>query len=263
MLLFKINLIMTASFYLKTCKSAVNFGSCYESTCYHRSYTTMSWIRAVTYCLEINAVLVSIHSPEENAYISTYVRGGDRCWIGLNDIEYEGVWQWIGGTPVDYTNFDSKQPDNAYDKEHTVEILTNDKWNDRYWWLPAYAICMRPAPTANPTMAPATQPTTEPTPQPTMTPTTQPTTEPTTQPTTTPTTQPTTERTTQPTMTKATHPVIAPTTQSYSMISIGMSDFIIIVSALSIVLCICILICTLCLWGVHNSRHAVYNGGTS
>ncbi|XP_042609964.1 lithostathine-like [Cyprinus carpio] len=35
-----------------------------------------------------------------------------RCWLGVQDAVEEGQWLWSDGTPYDYSNWCSKEPNN-------------------------------------------------------------------------------------------------------------------------------------------------------
>jgi len=163
MAVFNINAIMAAYFGI-ICSIADDFTACYEGTCYIKSDTTMNWANAVIYCNEIDAVLVSIHSSEENAFIQNYAQcsDDDACWIGMSDDDNEGIWQWIDGTPADYLNWDSDEPNNFDGNEHWAEIIYNGKWNDDYSYQENFALCMTPAPTSSPTLSPTVSPTLSP-----------------------------------------------------------------------------------------------------
>merc|ERR1719357_172002 len=71
--------------------------------------------------MEMKAVLVSIHSSEEDALMG-FLCSPDQCWTGMNDNEIEGIMKWIDGTTVDYTNFLVGQPNNNHGDEHFVHI---------------------------------------------------------------------------------------------------------------------------------------------
>jgi len=89
--------------------------SCYADNCYMRSDTTMNWVKAVSYCGYMSSTMASIHSASENNYISDSVCGtssGTKCWMGLTDSWFEGTYNWVDVTVVDYYNWLNGQPDN-------------------------------------------------------------------------------------------------------------------------------------------------------
>ncbi|XP_025759521.1 CD209 antigen-like protein A [Oreochromis niloticus] len=50
------------------------------------------------HCTDQGADLVVIDSPKEQSFIASFTK--KRTWIGLNDIEQEGTWKWVDGTPL-------------------------------------------------------------------------------------------------------------------------------------------------------------------
>jgi len=180
--------------------------SCYSRTCYYRSTRTMDWRTGISYCGQIYSTIASIHSYSENRYINYNVCGrSNRCWIGFNDMYSEGSYRWVDGTSVDYTRWDSGQPDD-YNGEDVIEMYEDGTWNDASWGSSKYVICMKPAPTPSPTREPSYPwPTCQPT---TLVPTTPPSAYPTTQ---SPTNGPTMLPTLRPTYLPSALPSLEPT----------------------------------------------------
>jgi len=229
------------------------FNLCFEGACYHKSDTKMPWDDAVYYCVEVDAVLTSIHSAEENAYISDNVCNStiNDCWIGLNDRANESVWQWVDGTAFDYSNWKPGEPSNHFDSEHIVHIQSESDgtWNDHRTTKWAYAICKRPSSTDQPTLSPTAQPTFSPTV--TLWPTTLPTFSPSvspTLPTATPTVKPSYE---------------TPSHKKEFSLTFGISELVILVSSSIIIICLVVVICVLFCWVMPRSRLEAYNKGVS
>ncbi|XP_025759488.1 C-type lectin domain family 4 member E-like isoform X3 [Oreochromis niloticus] len=103
----------------KTCPAGWSKFCC---SCYLLSESSDSWHSARKNCTDQGADLVVIDSPEEQK----------RTWIGLNDIEQEGTWKWVDGTPLTLKYWASGQPDNAFPKENCAHIrfYENTSWND-------------------------------------------------------------------------------------------------------------------------------------
>ncbi|XP_038059507.1 echinoidin-like [Patiria miniata] len=102
----------------------------------------MSWMDAERYCQMLSLPgkmvhLASIHSQEEDEFIKDYVRSASgladypRFWIGFNDIEREGQFQWSDGSDVSYESWGPGEPNNKK-YEDCVECRSDIyiKWND-------------------------------------------------------------------------------------------------------------------------------------
>ena len=113
----------------------------------------VTWYEAEAYCNNaFGTNLASIHSSDDLALaraaavaddivtrgsefplISTATGGG--AWIGLNDLCSEGDFVWSDGSVVDFTQWDSGEPNNA-GPEHCVEyflgsLASFSSWNDK------------------------------------------------------------------------------------------------------------------------------------
>jgi len=164
----------------------VMFGLCHADTCskfscYHRSTNMMTWHHAASYCSNQGWKLASIHSKQENDFISSRLCPNTNCWIGLNDITHEHKWEWVDGSKVTYTNWYYGEPNNFRNEDavHMMSLNHQSKWNDLTTNYALPAICKYASPTSDPTG----QPTPIPTPIPTQNPTRPPTTLPTSTPT--------------------------------------------------------------------------------
>ena len=51
------------------------------------------------------------------------------CWIGLNDIDTEGMFVWADGSSSSYRNWGPGQPDNS-NEEDCVHLRADTLWND-------------------------------------------------------------------------------------------------------------------------------------
>jgi len=75
--------------------------------------------------------LVSINDQEELFWVQTIFQD-HYYWIGLNDVEEEGIWRWDSGEPVTYTNLTKNRyltdssPDS--DKDYVAMISYHSSW---------------------------------------------------------------------------------------------------------------------------------------
>ena len=69
----------------------------------------------------------------------------NKGWIGFNDIATTNTWVWTDGTPSDYTNWNTNEPNGGH-IENCAELLTSGLWNDigctyTFFWF----VCNHPS----------------------------------------------------------------------------------------------------------------------
>ncbi|KAK7925834.1 hypothetical protein WMY93_008144 [Mugilogobius chulae] len=69
----------------------------FQSSLYLGSSTEQSWQQSRQYCQERGADLTVITSVQEQEFARVTFK--ERRWIGLSDLEQEGVWTWVNGSP--------------------------------------------------------------------------------------------------------------------------------------------------------------------
>ena len=88
----------------------------------------LSWWEAQTHCISLGGNLATIRSNAENERVQA--QSNSNVWIGLNDLESEGRWRWVGGEYPVFTKWDSGQPDNWHSGEDCAHMRSNGVWND-------------------------------------------------------------------------------------------------------------------------------------
>ena len=65
-------------------------------------------------------------------------------WIGLNDIGTEASYKWSDGSPVAYTNYNYREPNDWIGVEDCLEMYRwNGKWNDLHCSMLRPYICKK------------------------------------------------------------------------------------------------------------------------
>ena len=70
---------------------------------------------------------------EHNLVLALIPNNRDSCWIGLNDIQNEGVFEWTDGSASNFRFFEAMPPDNSTgDTQDCVQIKTGPggRWDD-------------------------------------------------------------------------------------------------------------------------------------
>ena len=113
----------------------------YQSHCYLWVDQEMSWQDADNHCQMLSqlgkmAHLVSIHSAEEDEFISEYVQKASGLspppgyWIGYNDRTKEWEFKWVDGSKGTYENWGMNEPNEAGDEDCVERYRVFNKWND-------------------------------------------------------------------------------------------------------------------------------------
>lgn len=110
------------------CKAGYSF---FRGGCYKVSTTSKTWSDAQADCKNDQGNLVSVTNVQESAFVHILVNGAFVYWIGLSDTLQRGLYQWVDGWPVFYSNWGWKEP--SYGQKNTTGcVLVNKlgKWND-------------------------------------------------------------------------------------------------------------------------------------
>ena len=99
-----------------------------------------SWEDAAFRARSLDGYLTTVDSDLENAWIFDTFAGYDNqsrhIWIGLNDVQDEGMYRWHDGTPFLYRSWGEAQPTGSDDADYVHIASTNmgnimpGTWND-------------------------------------------------------------------------------------------------------------------------------------
>ncbi|CAN2388655.1 plasmacytoid dendritic cell antigen processing and presentation [Pristimantis euphronides] len=103
----------------------------FGSNCYFFTNSKVNWHKARSNCVSKNADLVIIENEEEQKFISGHTVNMP-YWIGLNDMEEEGKWTWLGNIHKYETSFKSWMPGEPKnnDKEDCAQVLKAGNWKE-------------------------------------------------------------------------------------------------------------------------------------
>ncbi|XP_068611805.1 FRAS1-related extracellular matrix protein 1a [Brachionichthys hirsutus] len=103
-------------------------GHCYALSTEHK----VTWSAANRACREkYKGTLVSILSKDEMDWLWDF-SGRKPFWIGLNDREGRGRWEWAGREPVSYTNWQKTSPrSGGKESDKCVLVWRRAKWQMR------------------------------------------------------------------------------------------------------------------------------------
>lgn len=102
--------------------------------------TESSWEDAAFKARSLNGYLTTIDDAEENQWVfdtfASFNNQSRHLWIGLNDVQDEGMYRWHDGTPFLYRNWGTDQPTGGDDSDYVHIASTNmgnimpQTWND-------------------------------------------------------------------------------------------------------------------------------------
>jgi hypothetical protein len=110
-------------------------------------FVERSWVEAEADCVDQGGHLISIHDQAMQDWLASNafaIVDGD-WWIGLNDINSEGIFGWSDGTMLDFTHWNGGEPNNAGDEDCVnLPVWSGGSWNDLGCAAQARYICRLP-----------------------------------------------------------------------------------------------------------------------
>ncbi|AKT37573.1 CotH kinase family protein [Chondromyces crocatus] len=105
-----------------------------------------TWAAAEADCVAQGGHLISLHDQATRNLVVSRVNtiGGGTWWIGLHDQAQEGTFVWTDGSPLDYTDWASGEPNNYADDEHCVHLTGGGQWNDLFCTSDGRYVCRLP-----------------------------------------------------------------------------------------------------------------------
>ncbi|XP_062385106.1 asialoglycoprotein receptor 1-like [Sardina pilchardus] len=113
----------------------------HSGKCYFFSSSGKSWKQSQDHCVTLGGHLVIVNNQEEQNFLCQSAIT-DYYWIGMTDLESEGQWIWVDGTPLNKTGavFWYKRP-NGQDEpdnwkgndpsgEHCALFFKGGDWRD-------------------------------------------------------------------------------------------------------------------------------------
>ena len=118
-------------------------------SCTKRLDTLMTWHESLAECEELsdgNGSLASINSLKEMDSLLGLLDGKE-TWIGLNDIDNEGIYNWTDGSPVVYVNWSSSEREKSFRlrEAHDCVAATKSFWHSKSCSERKKSVCLTPA----------------------------------------------------------------------------------------------------------------------
>ena len=150
--------------------------SFYDGDSCYAVATANNYENSITACEILGGWLVTIDTATENSLLLDNVfESGKTYWIGYNDRQSEGNFEWVHDTGSTYTNWRSGEPNNSGGEDCAYTSTSfGGEWNDEKCTDSRTPICEQSLNTRYPTAAPSltpTAPSAKPSPVPTLQPT--------------------------------------------------------------------------------------------
>ncbi len=102
----------------------------FEGSHYYCSNSLASWAAAEQACQNNGGHLAIINSASENQYIASRLQA-NTAWIGASDTNNEGTFSWVDGSPITFSQWAWRQPNNYNGNQDYLELYRSGEWNDQ------------------------------------------------------------------------------------------------------------------------------------
>ncbi|MGD1899739.1 MAG: DUF4347 domain-containing protein, partial [Phormidesmis sp.] len=92
---------------------ADNDGFTYNGNQYVLISSAKTWLQAQAEAERLGGNLVTINTAQEETWLKQTFGKDEGFWIGINDIDTEGTFEWASGESVGYTNWAPGEPNNG------------------------------------------------------------------------------------------------------------------------------------------------------
>lgn len=99
---------------------------------------------AEAYCQTRGGHLAMPKEEGANAAVAAYITeaGLSRVYIGIHDLDHEGVFAHVDGSPMTtFSKWRKGEPNNAYDDEDCAEMVASGEWTDVSCHPTMYFVC--------------------------------------------------------------------------------------------------------------------------
>ncbi len=111
-------------------------------------FQNRTYLDAEADCVAQGGHLVSIHdqATQDEVQAGTWALVPGDWWIGADDLDQEGTFEWTDGTPLDFTAWSDGEPNNWAEIEHCAHLWgwAGGPWNDLDCNASIYYVCRLP-----------------------------------------------------------------------------------------------------------------------
>ena len=114
--------------------------------CYYIAYVLVNkkknWGDARAYCVQGGGELVSLSTKEEEDEVMSVTGLPKGSWLGLNDLQHEGQYEWSDGSEKNWTNWQFGEPNGKLEENCVaVSYYSYPQWLDVSCSLKRIFVC--------------------------------------------------------------------------------------------------------------------------